>query len=563
MILECGKCSKMYRVRDDAAPQPTQCPTCGGALRAAGGGTQTSAAARVKELETRIQNLERELEESRSVRPTLSAETSPGFSGVPSPVAQLRSAAENSDRLERELLTLRSEMEQRLKDKEHEITQVRETADRETAERRKHENRASGLEETHARALEGKDKTIAALDASIASYRAKVESLQKKLDAVEIQRLNDLNAFDSRVREREQSDREALDRSTTAHQRALAELRAEMESAIEDKDRQISESRQALDREAGERRRLTETLNRLQENAGREVAEKSTANAALEATLSSYKNKIETLQKRVDNLEQLRRTEHDQLNRQQTSRLAIRGRIDEANHLAGDLDHSIDSIEASIASLRDRARRLKESLAESEAESETVVPPELSSLASSLAPLPEPEVELPKSVLSQTDIWDGLPTAASPTGEPEAEAAPAAEPELLTEPVTAPEPEPEPEAEVEVERAPEPEAFTPVTRTQIRQNPYVEPLPEAIEAVPSPEPELVDSDRIGRLDEPSGMMPAAPARSPEPKPGAPKPATEDTDDLPLISGPEDEKPAPLPEAKPEEPKRKKFSWQRK
>lgn len=559
MILECGKCSKMYRVRDDAAPQPTACPTCGGALRAAGGGSpQTSAASRVKELETRIQNLERELEESRNAaRPTLSVETAPGWSG-PSPVAELRSAAEKSDRLEGELLTLRSEMEQRLKEKEQEITQVRESADRETAERRRQETRASGLEETHARALDGKDKTIAALDASIASYRAKVESIQKKLDAVEIQRLNDLNTFDSRVREREQSDRDALDRSTAAHQKALADLRAEMEAAISDKDRQISEGRQALDREAGERRRLTETLNRLQENAGREVAEKSTANQALEATLSSYKNKIETLQKRVDNLEQLRRTEHDQLNRQLSSRLSIRGRIDEANHLAGDLDHGLDSIEASIASLRDRARRLRESLAQSEAEAEAAPTAPLS-LPSSLAPEPEPEVEMPKTVLSQTDIWDGLPSA--PAAEPEAEA------EMVAEPIPASEPEPEPAAEPEAEaditlqpdpvREPEPEAFTPVTRTQVRHNPYVEPLPEDIETVPSPEPSLLGTDPVSRLDEPSQMIPAAPPPV--------KPVREETDDLPLISGPEEEKPAAgeRPAAKPEEPKRKKFSWQRK
>ena len=557
MILECGKCAKMYRVRDDAAPQPSSCPTCGGALRQAGGGAQTSAASRVKELETRIQNLERELEESRNARPTLSVETSPGFSGFSSPVAELRSAAEKSDRLERELLSLRSEMEKRLKEKESEITHVRETADRETAERRKQETRASGLEETHSRALEGKDKTIAALDASIASYRAKVEALQKKLDAVEIQRLNDLNTFDSRVREREQSDRDALDRATEAQQQALAELRAEMETAIADKDRQISESRQALDREAGERRRLTETLNRLQENAGREVAEKSTVNAALEANLSSYKNKIETLQKRVDNLEQMRRTEHDQFNRQLSSRLAIRGRIDEANHLAGDLDHGLDSIEASIASLRDRARRLKESLAQSEAESDAAPAASLSSLSSSLVPEAEPEVELPRTPLSQTDIWDGLPTAASPAGEAE----------LETEPLPAAEPEPESfdpaqdKSEAQVEIEPEPPPFTPVTRTQIRQNPYVEPLPEAIEAEPSPEPSLLDSEPIGRLDEPSGMIPAAPMKAPE---AASKPATEDTDDLPLISGPEEEPPAARPPAgKPEEPKRKKFSWQRK
>ena len=78
MILECGKCAKMYRVRDDASTPPTRCPTCGGTLAAAGGGTTPNAASRVKELETRIQNLEKELEETRSNRPTLSVETAPG-----------------------------------------------------------------------------------------------------------------------------------------------------------------------------------------------------------------------------------------------------------------------------------------------------------------------------------------------------------------------------------------------------------------------------------------------------------------------------------------------------
>jgi ribosomal protein S27E len=68
MILECGKCAKMYRVRDDASTQPTQCPTCGGTLSAAGGGSAPNAASRVKELETRIQNLEKELEETRRTR---------------------------------------------------------------------------------------------------------------------------------------------------------------------------------------------------------------------------------------------------------------------------------------------------------------------------------------------------------------------------------------------------------------------------------------------------------------------------------------------------------------
>jgi chromosome segregation ATPase len=548
MILECGKCAKMYRVRDDASPQPTQCPTCGGDLRAAGGGVQTSAASRVKELETRIQNLERELEETRTSRPTLSVETAPGFSGFSAPVAELRSAAENSARLERELLALRSEMERKIKDKEREIEQLKDSSGRESAERRRQETRVSGIEETHARAIEGKDKTIAALDASIASYRSKVETLQKKLDAVEIQRLNDLNTFDSRVREREQSDRAALDRATETQQRAVADLRTEMEAKIEEKDRLITEGRQSLDREAGERRRLSETLNRLQETADRAVAEKATAIAALDATLSSYKSKIETLQKRVDSLEELRRTEHDQIHRQLSSRQSIRGRVDEASHLAVDLDHSLDSIEATIAAIRDRARRLKDTLQQADSEPEAPVP----SLASaSLAP--EPEAEPVRPAFSQADhVWGPDSAEEQQVAEP---AAAAVEPE----PELAAPSEPEPEAAPAQEPEPEPEApaYTPVTRTQIRSNRYAEPLPEAIEAVPSPEPSLLDSDPVGRLDEPSQIVTAVPVKAQEEKPAAT--GTDSSDDLPLISPPDEA----ARSQKEEPPKRKKFSWQRK
>jgi len=547
MILECGSCAKMYRIRDDAAPQPTQCPTCKGDLRVAGGGTATTAASRVKELETRIQNLEKQLEETRSFRPTLSVESSFGFSGGNAPVAELRAGAEKADRLEHDLLSTRSEMERKLKEKELEIAQLRETHDREAAERRKQETRAGGLEETHARALEGKDKTIAALDASIASYRSKVETLQKRLDALEIQRLNDLNAFDSRVREREQSDRASLDRATAAQQKALADLRVEMEEKIAEKDRLITEGRQALDREAGERRRLTETLNRLQENADRSVAEKQTAITAIDATLASYKSKTETLQKRVDSLEEMRRREHDQVTKHTSSRQAVLGRLDEASNLAADLDHSLDSIEASIASLRDRARRLSATLQDSVADAE-VPPAPLASLASSLAPEPEPVVSAPP-VLSQTDSWFEEPPTPAAAPEPEPQAV-----EEVPEQILAPDPEAAPEPE------PEPPPYSPVTRTQIQVNPYVEALPDEIEAVPAPEAPLIDSDPVGRLDEPSVMM-AAHSAAPAPEPSA-SAAEEPSEDLPLISPPEETPPPPPAAAKPEQPK-KKFSWQRK
>ncbi|HVE39740.1 MAG TPA: hypothetical protein VNM14_07640 [Planctomycetota bacterium] len=543
MILECASCAKMYRIRDDASPQPTKCPTCNGDLRATGG-APTAGTSKVRELETKIQSLERELAESRSGRPTLSVETSPGFSGFSAPVAELRSAAEKGDRLERDLLALRSDMERKLKDKEREVAQAREAADREAAERRKLEARASGLEETHARAIEGKEKTIQALDASIASYRSKLEAAQKKLDAVEIQRLNDLNAFDSRIRQKEESDRVSLDRTTEMQQQALVALRVEMEVKIQEKDRLLSEGRQALDREAGERRRLTEELNRLQENVGREVAEKTAAANALDATLASYKSKTETLQKRVDSLEALRRTEHDQMTKQVRVGQAIRSRVDEAGHLATDLDHNLDSIEASIAALRDRARRLKASLELGEAE--TLTPP--APLSTSFAPPEEPEAEPARPALSQADWGSPAP-------------APAAEAEAVeAEPETAPVEEVPAEEPLE-EEAVELPAFSEVTKTKIKPAPPRQPDPDpaaepaVLEKRPDIEPELelLPDETQGRVKEPTGVLPVIDAQG----------AADESSDIPLISPPEDEKPAPPPPPAKKDDTKRKFSWQRK
>ena len=544
MILECASCAKMYRIRDDASPQPTKCPTCNGDLRTAGGGAAAPGSpSKVRELETKIQSLERELAESRSGRPTLSVETSPGFSGFSAPVAELRAAAEKADRLERELLSLRSDMERKLKDKDREIAQLRDSGDREGAERRKQESRASGLEETHARALEGKEKTIQALDASIASYKAKLESAQKKLEAVEIQRLNDLNAFDSRIRQKEESDRVSLDRTTEMQQQALTALRVEMEVKIQEKDRQISDGRQALDREAGERRRLTEELNRVQENVSREVAEKQAAIDALQVTFASYKSKTETLQKRVDSLEGMRRGEHDQIGKQVRASQARRGRIDEAGTLATDLDHSLDSIEASIATLRDRAKRLKSTLELTGADAEPIATP--APLSSSFVSEPEPEAEPVKPVLSQAD-WGVAAAAPAEADEPVEEEAIEEVPPM--------------------ERVELPH-FSEVTKTKIKPAPPRQPDPDpaaepaVLEKRPDIEPELelVPETFQGRVQEPTQMMPAIQDEA----------AQEETSDIPLISPP-DEDPAPPPPSPPSPPSpqrkeetKRKFSWQRK
>jgi DNA repair exonuclease SbcCD ATPase subunit len=513
MILECA-CGKMYRVRDDAANQPTKCPVCGGALRQAGGSSPSVAAEpKIKEQETRIRTLESERNEARDRADRLEREigdrSGPALSQTSAPlsseVSELRAGAEQADKLQRELFNLRSESERKLKDKDFELAQARQAAERESAERRKLESRLNGIEETQARTLEGKQKTIDALDASVATYRAKTDQLQKQHEAQELQRLADLNSFENRLRESDQKDRSELDRVGQGHQRALAQVREELERKIAEKELQITDQRQVIDREAGERRRLSEVLSRLQENADRTVKEKTAALSAIEATLASFRAKTENLQKRVNDLEQLRRSEMDSQAARTRSAQGARARLEEAGHFASDLDHNLDSVESLLSNLRERMRRLKDTIT-TPAEPEPAPAVGSASLAR-FAPA-EPE-SAPAPALSQAGF----------------EFAPPAE-EAAGEEVTA-ETEAGPEVRGKVD-APS-EVAIPVVRSA------------------PPEPEIEEEEPIRTSVAEATPLPAS-AREQEPE-----------DAVPLISPPDEDeapaKPAPAP--------RPRFSWKRK
>src|SRR5258708_32256127 len=69
MLLECGSCGKMYRVREGSAAAPTKCPACGGILKVSGGGSPAPASGpdpRVRELEGKIATLEKAAAAHRS-----------------------------------------------------------------------------------------------------------------------------------------------------------------------------------------------------------------------------------------------------------------------------------------------------------------------------------------------------------------------------------------------------------------------------------------------------------------------------------------------------------------
>jgi hypothetical protein len=515
VILECA-CGKMYRVRDEAPNPPTKCPVCGGPLKAAGGSSPNLLAEhpRFREMDARIRQLEKELEEARAQAKPAAPEA-PVLSQAGWTLGGDRAAAERADRLERDLLDLRSRTERQLKDKDRELAQAREALDREAAERRRLESRASGLEESHARTLQEKQKTLEALDASLASYRSKLEDLQKRLEAAELQRLSDLNAFETRIREREQKDGGELQRLTEAHQRALSDLREELERKIAEKDRLLTEGRQNLDREAGERRRLSEVLSRLQETADRTLKEKEASLQVLQGSLASYRAKVEALQRRVDDLEQLRRSEQDATAQRLHSREGLRARLEEAGHLATDLDHSLEGMDSLLRALRERVKRLQ----------------------GSLEPVPsEPQPPVPAPSLSAV----GEP-AAEPVVRPQAPA---------FEPATPPPGRVEPPSQV---------LEPPAAEETASEEPALDPAPEEVEEDAPAALHQAAHDHGERLAAPevaasapaeSAAEPEAVAEEPAPAPEAPKAEEEVVDAVPLISPPEED------EASEDAPKKK-------
>jgi DNA repair exonuclease SbcCD ATPase subunit len=487
MILECSGCRKMYRVKDDAASPSQKCPACGGELKTSASSTASfPSPARVKDLEDKVARLERELREARdaSSAPALSQAGGFGFQDA------------EAQALDRQLLDQKSQSERALAVKERALAAAEEAFAKSEADRRGLEARIQSLEQAHAKAVEEKQKTLDALDTSLASYRDRFEEGQKKIASLEAAARGESTKIEERLRDREESLRGEADRAAEEHRRALAELRSELERQIEEKDRQISEGREVLDREAGERRRLSETVTRLQESLDRTVAEKDQAIASLKATVASQKSKADSLRKRLGDVEDLRKVDQESYAAKIRSRDGVQARVAEAGHLASDLDQSLDSVADLLRGLRDRVKRLKGNLSESEAAAAPkAVEPEPASPASFE---PAPSAEL---------AYEPMP------------AAPAEEPETRPEP------------QLSTVSAPAVEEF----KTEEFQGRVEAPSLINIPALRD-EPAIQDQ-------EPIEEAPAA---------RAPEPAADAGEDLPLISPPEDEGSAAA--AKPEPPK---------
>jgi chromosome segregation ATPase len=475
MILECSGCRKMYRVRDDSAPPSQKCPACGAELKVSASSTASfPSPARLKELEERVRQLERELEAARSsAGPALSQASGFGFS---TDDGQRRAEA-----LDRKILDLKSDTDRALAEKNRELAAAQETAARAEAERRGLEARVQSLEQTHGKALEEKQKTLDALDASLASYREKLGAAQARVESLESAAASARDQVEAQVREKEEGLRADIDRAAEEHRRALADLRSELERQIEEKDRQISENRETLDREAGERRRLGESVKRLQESLDRTVAEKDQAIASLKASTASHKAKAESLQKRLDDVEELRKADQESYSAKVRSREGVQARVAEAGHLASDLDQSLDSVADLLRGLRDRVKRLKTNLSEGPAAAPKAVEPEevlepVVQAPEVLQELAGGRVEAPSSLELPAVQAHGVAFAAEPV-----------EPALLE----TPEPEPAPLA------APSQDASS--EDLPLISPPEEDAAPPPPAAIEPPKPAVQDGRRVTRF----------------------------------------------------------------
>jgi hypothetical protein len=146
------------------------------------------------------------------------------------------------------------------------------------------------------------------------------------------------------------------------------------------------------------------------------VREKDAARAALEATLSTYREKAGELQKRLDELERLRRSELESAAGRLRAAEGLLARLDGAERLAADLDHSLDAMETLVTGLRERVRRLRDGLRVPSDASPPSAPP-VSSLVEKPAPA-EVEAIAPRRPEAPAPSPAGAPAEAVPLISP-------------------------------------------------------------------------------------------------------------------------------------------------
>jgi hypothetical protein len=349
MLLECT-CGKMYRVRDGATNPPKTCPACGGPLRVSGGAATPAPAPapapaaapaadpRLKELESRLQGLERDQSASRAALELKEKELHEAQASI----ARLGVDLEKAQTAYKEAL---KNKEERIQELEGEATKTKAASGASSPQTlqllrakdealREAQEKASALEQELTEVRQGSSTVSDELHEMEAKYKdalkhkeEEVDDLQKRLQAIEKQ------LVESASKVQQSSDPES---------KRLAAKVASLEKIIQDGENRFRSLQKQLDA-AGEGGGDGKAL----------LAEKDSRIAELEGQLADLRNRPPAPAPAAPVA---------------AATSASNAKVGEARYLVADLDRSLGSISTALAGLVSRVRRLHETLEEKEAE---------------------------------------------------------------------------------------------------------------------------------------------------------------------------------------------------
>jgi len=547
MLLECGSCGKMYRVREGSAAAPTKCPACGGMLKVSGGGAPAAAAGpdpRVRELEGKIATLEKDAASHR---------------------AEAKEAQANIARLGEDLAKAQGVYKDALKKKEDELEEKQQRISALEAEVAGSKSSAKGNAGQIA-VLKQKDAQIAELEEKVSALEAemggksdkgggseeKIAHLEMELEesrqgvprlAEELANeklhyrealLNKESEIDELTKKVSALEKQLIEASSRAQAGAAGAADAAVAAAKAEAEKRAAEVQRAANRIAqlekivqdGESRyrSMHAEMEKSRDAMNMGSGESSKVIAEKDGTIDGLRNELTAEKNRVGDLErQLKEARSAAVSRPPSGTMAspAGGNVSEARYLAGDLDKSLMSVSSQLSTLVQRVKRLHESLYKSEGSSAV--------LPSVEADLPSPPAAEPEPVAPQEPEGPEVPMDTG--AEALAEAAAETPQDPTTEALPLPEAAPEEEAaELQGEELQADE--TPIEQRQEEE--VVPTLEEAVEPVAESNELPADETMLdmGKLNRPTRpQLGRGTGRRPAPLPKLPPPPSEPTPEV--------------------------------
>jgi hypothetical protein len=452
MLLECG-CGKMYRVRDGATNPPKNCPACGGLLKVAGGAAPAPAAApaappaadpKAKDLEARVQALERENSAAKAAVELKDKELREARESVAKLSGELEKAKETLSKKDAELSERSAQTTKLLLSKDEALREAQEKIESLEGQGGGAAGNAESLEQELADLRKGKEVLIKEVATIEGAYKDKLKTKELELEDLQ-QRLKTLEKAG------------AGKADTPEGQRFQARIGA-LEKIVQDGEQRY----RSLQRELEETQRARDEARGGAESSGAEMTR----------AISERDEKIKSLEAGLQRArEDLAGAKAAPAPPAAPSGIAA-DRLGEIRYLSADLDRGLASISTALNGLVNRVRRLNETVQEI---------PESAPAAAEAPPAEEAPADLPLVE----------PPPADPDAPPDLPATPAEEPT----PVDVPQLESIPAPDVETSSLPDDGTLLDMggVNRQASAEPEPEPVPADVapetEPEPAPEPE--------------------------------------------------------------------------